>query len=103
MHSLISEKWYTNNSRVHSTRGSFSPPYKKDRVRISIIHNTVTDACEGAICVSPCHHCSILTVTLIKCSTINNTAGSKSTDARILCAFIDIWLKEKRVIYKVFK
>ena len=54
-----------------------------------------TNACESAICISPCNHCSILTSTFIKCSTIFNTAVAKPTDGRILCTFIDIWLKKK--------
>ena len=54
-----------------------------------------TNACESAICISPCNHCSILTSTFIKCSTIFNTAVAKPTDGRILCTFIDIWLKNK--------
>ena len=53
-----------------------------------------TNACERAICISPCNHCSILTGTFIKCSTVFNTAGAKPTDVRILCTFIDIWLKK---------
>ena len=57
-----------------------------------------TNACETAICIISCDHCSILTGTFIKCSINIITTGPQSTDVKILCAFIDVWLK-KQVTY----
>ena len=51
-----------------------------------------TNTCESAIRTGSYGYCSILTGAFIKCSIIIITAGSKSTDVRILYALIDIWL-----------
>ena len=58
-----------------------------------------TNTCKGAIRTSSCDHCSILTGTFVK-HYIIFTAGSKSTDARILCAFIDRWFKRRTKIFQ---
>ena len=56
-------------------------------------NKTLTNTCECTSRISSYAHCSILTITFIKCSIIIINTVSKSTNIRTCCTLIDICKK----------
>ena len=92
-HSIIIICAQSKSTDVRTCNALISIWVRDHKVTIKSKHNNAfpTNTCEGAIRAYSSGRCSIFTGTLIKCSIVIITAGSKSTNVSVLCALINIW------------